>query len=480
MATAEEAVSSLSLSQKDIREASGESIRRAAANRRQTKRMKGLHLIMAIFVPSAVGFHVDTSYLIRPTVDACPTWSQSTVVAGAGLMMGVLGLTGLVSGRLLDRYGPTTFLFVGTLTGGLGWLGCGVTVLACDKAPIVTQVFYIISFACIGVCLGLNYIAAVQSLLSWFPKDRGKANAFFGVSRSTGSILIAELLIFCQTLVETRRMKAGAIYFIVGVILVGATGPFIQFVRFSPERKSTAGDRRLSLKDILRTRQFQIILFGYFANLFPSWGIEGRLDPILRTAWGSPNAPVAQMAFAVLMGYSIGRFIWVFTADCIGIVNVWKICSIIEAVCLFGLPWTIYDETKAGAIASVCLVATQFAVFSGIKCTVAALCNATFGAKNASAALGAAMVGYGTAGLTGPLVCQFTYSAFGNYRPFLFGTVALPLLAFVFLWFIKPLKQEEQTNNERRSDSNGSAIKSERKYEGDNERSLLLSEERSF
>ncbi|XP_065834262.1 uncharacterized protein [Oscarella lobularis] len=482
-AAAAAAASSLSISEKDARETSTELSQNVT--RRMSKRMKILHIIMTIFVPSAIGFHVDTSYLIRPTVEDCPVWSQSTVVAGAGLMMGVLGLTGLVSGRLLDRYGPGAFLLVGTVTGGLGWLGCGVMVLACESAPIITQVFYIASFACIGVCLGLNYIAAVQSLLSWFPGDRGKANSFNGASRSTGSILIAQLLIFCQTLVETRQMRAGTIYFIVGVILVAATGPFTMLVRFPPGRQPTAGDRRLSLKTIIKTRQFQIIIFGYFANLFPSWGIEGRMDQILRTAWGSPHAPVAQMAFAVLMGYTAGRFVWVFTADCIGIVNVWKICSLIEAVCLFSLPWTMYAETKAGAYASVCLVSIQFAVFSGIKCTVAALCNVTFGTKNASAALGAAMVGYGTGGLTGPLICQFTYSAFGNYRPFLFGSAVLPLLAFIFMWCIKPLEQKEKMSGDGRRaepsmiEPEPSMIEPERSYEKSNERTPLLLENHS-
>ena len=295
------------------------------------------------------------SVFIKPITDEFG-WSRSTF-AGAGTVGTILGgLTALVIGPSIDRFGARgLLLFACVVTGAL--------FLLLRSIDGIWQ-FYLIIVGGRVVLQGILNIANNVVVAKWFVVRRGGATAIAALGPRVGT---GVLPFFAQVMVNgygwrTAAASLGLVAWTITIL------PVLLWLRRRPEdmrlrpdgRTSEAGESTTrsgtrviagraietsySLRQVLRFRGFYILLFGFLISQFVSTGINFNLLPYLTdqgisttqavtvlSVWsliGIPTTlvsgyladrvPMHYLLFGIFMGIAAGVVVLAFTDSLLG------------------------------------------------------------------------------------------------------------------------------------------------------------------
>lgn len=239
---------------------------------------------------SSAWLNTSLSIFLKPLTSEFG-WSRSAF-AGAGLIGTILGgLTALIIGPSIDRFGARGVLLVACLTTGILFIFLG----------FVHALWHFYLIVIVGRLLlqGVLNIANTVVVSKWFLLRRGRASALAALGQRLGTGILP---FFSQLIVNGYGWRTAAT--LLGLVSLSVTIlPVLFWLKRQPEdmglqvdggrigqfgenTKGGSGQSRYSersyrLSEVLRFRGFYMLLFGFILFQFVSTGINFNLLPYL-------------------------------------------------------------------------------------------------------------------------------------------------------------------------------------------------------
>jgi MFS family permease len=170
-------------------------------------------------------------------------WDRGLTSLAYSLHWVSFGFLSIAAGRLVDRYGPRTVMFVGTLIFAVG-------TLLLSQLNALWQL-YVIFGVLLSIGKAANVIPLVATVLNWFVARRGLALAI-AQSQGAGAVLISPMAAWLIALYGWRMSYLG-----LGLLVLATALPLILFIQRQPadvklRAYGDAGDERERHGGILR------------------------------------------------------------------------------------------------------------------------------------------------------------------------------------------------------------------------------------
>lgn len=233
-------------------------------------------------------------------------WSRTVVTSGNALgKILVAPLFGFLAGWIIDRYGPRRMLMAGALMTGSALIG-----LSFMNSLGMFYMFYV--FIALGYVFGGPL--PCQVLISrWFTKNRGKAMGIAYLGIGTGGALVPLIAAGLEKNVGWHL----ALMFL-GFLVIVIALPLSFFLKASSLKQNVekSTESVVSIKDILRNRNFYLLAFGSMCSIGAVGGINQHLKLYLRDL-SFTQAQAAQIMSLVLFMSLGGRVLMGMLADLI-------------------------------------------------------------------------------------------------------------------------------------------------------------------
>ena len=362
-------------------------------------------------------------------------WTRTMISGAPSLSFLIMGLFGIIAGRLNDRVGPRLVVSICGLFIGLGYL-------LMSTMTTIWQ-FYLYYGIIIGIGIGGPNIALSSTIVRWFVKKRGTMSGVFQVGSGLGT-WIMPLVANGLILSYNWRTSYIMIALMVSIIIVVAS----QFLRLDPsqmalmpdgeptKRGGPSNNMGLSLNEAFHTLQFWLVCIIFFLFLFCVLSIMIHIYPHAVDLGISES--FAATILAVIGAISIiGRFLIGAIGDKVGRKKTAVISfTLLTLSCLWLIIadhlWMLYFFAGTFGLA-------QGGLFSLISPWVADLFGvrshgAIFGAVNLSGALGST---------AGPILAGYLFDTMGSYQSeFIVLTIA-GALAVLLSVLVKPVNVKE-------------------------------------
>lgn len=367
----------------------------------------------ALSVISGVTFWSPTLY-VRPLEDDFG-WSRAEVTAGFSIAFLIMGLTGPIVGRWIDRSGPRSALIAGGVL-----VGASYALIATTDSLWQWYLFLSINTAFRQLILFIP----LQALVSrWFVRRRGFALGVLAASSAVGGLIIVPIL---RIIIDSFSWEAS--FVVTGVAISAFFLPLGLFiVRDSPAVmgtypdgvppsedgsavRSDAPEEGVTLRQAMRTPIFWAITFALGVFFFSFFGFMVHQVPYYESVGVSRGLAatfVAIMAgFTIIARLAIGHF-----SDGIGRVE--RLAMLLCALLMGGMATLLLNSTYAGIAVFIVL----FILGSGAGPVLQPLLfMRSFGTRHYGAIYGASTVAQTAAMTFSPVIAGAIYDATGSYQ----------------------------------------------------------------
>jgi OFA family oxalate/formate antiporter-like MFS transporter len=358
--------------------------------------------------------------VLLPVLMADFGWSRGTAALPHSVLLFVYAVGMAVGGAAQDRVGVRA----GVVTGGL--LFGGGLLLASTAHGLGGLIGWYGVLA--GLGFGSAYVACVSAAMHSLPKRRGLAAGMIVGAFGLGSFFWAPL---AQRLLPAWGWSG--LFFRFGLLAIIALPLLGLFIR-RPKHAIPDGEAvqlpGVSLAEALRSRTFWLIFSAYV--LVTAVGLM-LLAHLVNFALGRgiTAGTAAWLVSAAAAGSGIGRFVMGWASDRIGRLPSLVGASVVDAVLLTILAYTI-SPTLIFVLAVACGLA--FGTWLSLYGPTA---TDLYGLRYAGAIYGALYLSYGIGGLVGPSGGGALADAGGYRLPFLIGAGLCLLGALLFYLVIR-------------------------------------------
>jgi MFS family permease len=274
-------------------------------------------------------------------------WSRTAISGALSLSSLLLGLFGIVSGRLIDKFGPKIVIATSAVILGLGYL-------LMSRIQAVWQ-FYLFYGVIVAVGTSSGDVSTLSTTARWFVGRRGIMSGLVKVGTGTGMLimpLVANWLIF-----EYGWRKS---YIILGTICMVGILLIAQLFKRDPGQDGLKpyGQREedthnvefvesgFSFREVIRTRQFWTVGAIYFLIVYCANSIITHITPHALDLGLSATTAASMISF--IGGASIlGRLVMGTTGDRTGSRRALIICFLVYSIALGWLQlakelWMLY------------------------------------------------------------------------------------------------------------------------------------------
>ncbi|MEW6672262.1 MAG: MFS transporter [Thermodesulfobacteriota bacterium] len=379
-----------------------------------------------------IGYYVSYGVFFHP-LNAEFGWSRTAISGASSLAFILMGLFGILVGRLNDRIGPRIIMTISGCIFGLGHLlMSGITA--------VWQL-YLFYGVCVGIGLSAIDVIPLSTTARWFIRNRGTMTGIVKVGTGAGQFAVPLIASFLITSYGWRNS-----YMIMGAAVLMLLVFIGQFLRRDPGQMDLSKDNEnkipkgklystlkdLSLGEALRTRQFWTICIANLAAVFCLLSIMVHIVPHAQDLGAS--ASKAAGVLATIGGVSMfGRFACGIAVDRIGC----RVIMMISFILLIsGLLWlqvardlwmlylfaVIYGISHGGIFTSISpMVAEYFGITSH---------GVLFGIVAFSGTLG---------GSIGPFLTGYIFDITSGYGAAFWLFAFTSLLGLVMIISLKPV-----------------------------------------
>lgn len=367
-------------------------------------------------------------------------WSRSQVSLCTMILVATTALSMPIVGRLVDRFGSRRILVFSMLI-----------LSACLAAiPMVTSRLWHLAliFAVIGTLgAGTNSVPYMPILSAWFDKRRGLA---IGIAIAGIGLGYAYVPLLLQFLIDRSGWRSG--YLALGAVELAVAVPLALLVLrespaamglkpdgalTGPEPRATSRNVGFSVPEILRRREFWMLLGIFLVLSFVLNGMLSHLVPMLvdRGMESGTAAAVASLE-GVTVFFSrifIGFLIDKFFAPRVGVV--------FFALSAFGIGMFALGAVDTTAFVAVILIGLSLGAEIDI---LAYLASRYFGLRAYGTVYGLlfAAVLVGTA--TGPFIFGLGFDLSGSYDTVLVGCVLINIMAVLLMGLFGPYPDWEK------------------------------------
>ncbi len=402
----------------------------------ESKKIKSYsHVIFAAcFAIQAVGVGAWASYGVHFNSLQEEFQCSRLVIAGASsLAFMMMGLVGILIGRLNDRYGPRLLMSVTSIFFGAGFM-------LMSQAHGLWQLYLFYGFI-FGIGLSSIDVIALTTIARWFTIRRGMMTGLIKVGTGAGQFTLPLLAGFLAIAVGWRMT-----FFIFGVCSLVILFTIAQFLKRDPEEMTSSSSsgqaivwcateqasRNKIFDKARRTWQFWILCVVNFIVVFILISIIVHIVPHARDLGLSPTQ--AAGVLSAIGGVSmIGRFVSGAAIDRYGCKPVMLVSFGFLTAGLLWLQtadslWMLYLFTAIYGLAH-----------GGFFTAVSPMAAEIFGMSAHGTILGI-IVCFGTAGgAIGPMITGQIFDVTGSYSMVFLGFIVISLLGLGVLLPLKPV-----------------------------------------
>ncbi len=236
-----------------------------------------------------------------------------------------------VSGWLIDRLGPRTFMSLAGLLCGIGWAGMG-------HAHSLTQLYVL--YATAGFGTAFCYGCAMSVALKWFPDKRGLAAGICAAGYGAGATIFNPIFAYLIHLYDYRAtflytgVASGVIMIMAAKFLQNPSRAEIAVLPTPPVKaKVRRHGEEFTSAEMLKTPQFYVL---YAAMLMIGIGglmTTAQLAPVARSLGIGATAITIALSLNPLAN-GASRVFWGWVSDHIGRAQTMFIAFALQAVFL--------------------------------------------------------------------------------------------------------------------------------------------------
>eukprot|EP00756_Hemistasia_phaeocysticola_P001302 Hpha_TRINITY_DN10916_c0_g3::TRINITY_DN10916_c0_g3_i1::g.26774::m.26774/K08177/oxlT; MFS transporter, OFA family, oxalate/formate antiporter len=426
-------------------------------------------LIASVFVGMPVGSFYSWSVFIDPVTAARPNFSLASTVHANSIVICALGFACAISGKIIGRQISVRKLSAaGAVVSGAGLALCGGAIWWNIEVLMYGGAFFN------GFGMGGCYVAFIKAVKTAWAHRAGFAAGWVMMISSSGSFFFTWI---CQALLDHFSKKDkplvgptvsylifGGLLFVMqffGSFLLWPTPPDVQEPPLeSPPRASdaeeAAGDASssesapvvspkaepMTTKALLQVNQFWLVMYIFFANLFPMIGILSVLAAYLHHQYPADTSSNSAANYLSLIN-AVGAVMRLFVglvADKVGARRLFTLVLITQTGLLVLLYCVIRSITLGPLVVLLCFLKICFG--SGFT-LVNLLVGNIFGAENGTQVYGLVILSLSAASVTAPnlIVLWWKQASDGtitgkDIRPFIaigIGVVASGFFAILLL-----------------------------------------------
>lgn len=352
-------------------------------------------------------------------------WSVTETQVVFSAALATFALVMVFAGRWQDKLGPRKVALAGAAVLGLGYI------LASFMPGQFLWVVITLGFVA-GAGIGLGYVCPIAAIGKWFPDKLGLATgiavagfgagAFFISVLSGRGIDMPGLHVDLIQLLDTYGLGGTLMIWGIVFLAIGGTGAFL--LRNPPAGWKPAGwvpgakSRGAPLREdweraeMLKTAQFWLLLVMFICaasaglmtiGILKLYGIDSGL-----------TAAAAGTAVGILALFNgAGRILWGWISDKIGRTIAMGIMFFLQAWMMFMLILVGFGSTVEGLTIAAAWIGLMF---GGNFALFPAATREFFGLKNYGGNYAMVFLGYGVAGILGPIVAGQAKDVLGSYN----------------------------------------------------------------
>jgi len=337
-----------------------------------------------------------------------------------------MAIFGILSGKIVDKSGPKTLMFVGGIVFGLGW---ALTAFA-SSIPML----YITTGLIAGAGNGLLYNPSLNMALKWFPEKKGTMSGLLLASASVGPFVLSKVgAILCEKMGTQGFIYIGIAYAIL-VCLASffAAVPEADWVPdgYTPAQQAAHHSTKdYTPVEMVKTSQFWMLLILFALSCTAGIMMIGSLSTIAQTQLGVDPIVASNFVAVNCIANLCGRLIIGRFCDKVGETKTLVGILIMTALALFGLK----VAGNSIALFTVCLILLGGA-FGGVLVVYPPLTAKNFGMKNQGINYGIMFFAYAIGSLFGPqIAARFVnvnagMMAYGNVYMVAIGVAIVDLI----------------------------------------------------
>jgi MFS family permease len=374
-----------------------------------------------------VGIYISYGIFFNPLMDEFG-WPRTAISGASAMAFFVMGLFGILIGRLNDKFGPRILMSITAVFFGLGF---------CLMSQVTTLFqLYLIFGLIFGIGLSSVDVIALSTIARWFAKKRGKMTGLVKVGTGAGQFAFP---IIASFLISGFGWKNAFIF--MGCFAFIFLLSIAQFLRRDPEtvyqvpastptRLPTSQDSGISFSKALKTPEMWIISLVNMLLILCLMSILIHIVPHARDIGISPHkaAGVLSTIGAVSMA---GRYISGLAIDRIGSKLIMCICF---GFLIISLLWLL----KAEALWKLYVFACIYGIaHGGFFTAISPIMVELFGIR-AHGSLFGMVVFFGTiGGAIGPILTGYMFDINQSYIAAFWLILCISFSAFALLLYLK-------------------------------------------
>ncbi|MGD2186773.1 MAG: MFS transporter [Desulfobacterales bacterium] len=380
-----------------------------------------------------VGTYFSYGVLFNPLIDEFG-WSRASIAGASSVAFLLMGLLGIVIGRLNDRIGPRKLMTVTGVFFGLGYL-------LMSRLETVWQLYLFFGIV-FGIGLSSIDVIALTTIARWFVRKRGLVTGIVKVGTGAGQMTIPFL---ASILIISYGWRHACV--LIGAAVLIILVAIAQLMRRDPAMLGLSPDgdaagpanepaltpEGLFLSEAIRIRQFWTICAANMAVVFCLMLVMVHIAPYAIDMEVSPTK--AAGVLSTIGGVSMaGRFFSGLTIDRVGSRKVMIFCYFLLIAALLWLQlanelWMIY---LFGVIYGI----AHGGFFTAISPIVAEF----FGIKSHGALFGIVVFSGTFGGAAGPFLAGYIFDVTGGYDLAIWICILMSALGFALVSSLKPLE----------------------------------------
>ena len=403
----------------------------------KTKYFYGYNIVAAGFIIQAVGVGAMFTYgVFFKEFQAEFGWSRAAISGASSLAFLMMGLVGVIAGKMNDRIGPKVIIAASGISLGIGYL-------LMSRLQALWQL-YLIYGVLVGSGFSTHDVITLSTVARWFIRRRGMMSGIVKVGTGSGQFivpLIATMLIAAYGW-RNSYLIIGAVALVIFVAVAQVLSRDPQGLGLLPDGDSNEScdngnrprEENVTLRAAARTRQFWIICTAEFAIFFCLLTVIVHIVPHAMDLGLAPPAAVGVLS-TIGCASMLGRIVIGTANDKIGGKRSLVICFILL---LCGLFWL----HVAQAAWMLFLFAVIYGFAHGGFFTVMSPTIAEFFGIGSHGLLYGIVLASGTiGGAAGPLMAGRTFDVTGSYRIAFYVLILLAVIGFALITLLKPPRE---------------------------------------
>jgi MFS family permease len=384
--------------------------------------------------------------LFAQPLSASFAWTSAATMWGFAIANFCLGLGAVAGGIRLDRSGARPVAIAGTLLWAAGNVLAGL-----GTARFGVPYFYLCYGVIGGLGCGMVTIAALTTVIKWFPKRRGMGGGLVTMGFGLGAVYYNQIL---EQAPAFRAIRHAAevylasqadliapalvhdlmqIYIASGLAFaaIGLAGAW--FLQAPPAEFSAdnAMPTESPLGQTVSNPQFYLLWLILFLTSVAGIAVISSVIPMISEMTALPSASVAQWYAILAVFNGVGCFFWGVISDLAGRRGTLVLLFLIQAFTFMLI------ESVHAPILLLAMLALILVCYGGAFGVMPAFNADHFGLRNFGANYGLNLTAWGTAAIVGPWFASTVRELTGSYT-----AILLPLASVLFVALIVPLIAE--------------------------------------